>query len=80
MKVLFIGGTGIISTGVTQLAVERGIDLSLLNRGQSRKMIPSDVKVIKGDIRDRKSASKLLKMHDFDVVVNVCADARRGRH
>jgi nucleoside-diphosphate-sugar epimerase len=70
MKVLFIGGTGIISTGVTQLAVERGIDLSLLNRGQSRKMIPSDVKVIKGDIRDRKSASKLLKMHDFDVVVN----------
>jgi nucleoside-diphosphate-sugar epimerase len=70
MKVLFIGGTGTISTAVTQLAVERGIDLYLLNRGQSRKMIPSDVKVIKGDIRDRKSASKLLKLHDFDVVVN----------
>ncbi len=70
MKVLFIGGTGIISTAVTQLAVERGIDLYLLNRGQSKKLIPSDVKVIKGDIRDRISASKLLEMHDFDVVVN----------
>jgi nucleoside-diphosphate-sugar epimerase len=70
MKVLFIGGTGIISTAVTQLAVERGIDLSLLNRGQSKKIIPSDVKVIRGDIRDRKAASKLLKLHDFDVVVN----------
>lgn len=70
MKVLFIGGTGIISTAVTQLAAERGIDLYLLNRGQSRKMIPSDVKVIKGDIRDRISASKLLKLHNFDVVVN----------
>ncbi|MGB7582344.1 MAG: hypothetical protein WBL85_07870 [Sedimentisphaerales bacterium] len=46
MKVLFIGGTGIISTAVTQLAVERGIDLYLLNRGQSKKLIPSDVKVI----------------------------------
>jgi nucleoside-diphosphate-sugar epimerase len=70
MKVLFIGGTGIISTAVTQLAAEQGIDLSLLNRGQSRKMIPNDVKIIKGDIRDRISASKLLKIHDFDVVVN----------
>jgi len=70
MKVLFIGGTGIISTAVTQLAAERGIDLYLLNRGQSKKLVPSDVKVIKGDIRDRKSASELLKLHDFDVVVN----------
>jgi nucleoside-diphosphate-sugar epimerase len=70
MKVLFIGGTGIISTGVTQLAAERGIDLYLLNRGQSKKLVPNDVKVIKGDIRDRISASKLLKLHDFDVVVN----------
>jgi nucleoside-diphosphate-sugar epimerase len=70
MKVLFIGGTGVISTAVTQLAVERGIDLYLLNRGQSKKLIPSDVKVIKGDIRDRISASKLLKPHNFDVVVN----------
>ena len=70
MKVLFIGGTGIISTAVTQLAVDRGIDLYLLNRGQSKKLVPNDVKVIKGDIRDRKAASKLLKLHDFDVVVN----------
>jgi len=70
MKVLFIGGTGIISSGVTQLAVEKGIDLYLLNRGQSRKLVPTDVKVIKGDIRDRKTASQLLKPHTFDVVVN----------
>ena len=70
MKVLFIGGTGIISSAVSQMAVERGIDLYLLNRGQSKKLVPSDVKVIKGDIRDRKAASKLLKLHDFDVVVN----------
>ena len=35
MKVLFIGGTGIISSACSQLAVERGIELYLLNRGQS---------------------------------------------
>ena len=34
MKVLFIGGTGTISTACTALTAERGIELFLLNRGQ----------------------------------------------
>ncbi len=33
MKALFIGGTGNISTSVSRLCIERGIDLYLLNRG-----------------------------------------------
>jgi len=33
MDVLFIGGTGVISTACSTLAVERGIQLTLLNRG-----------------------------------------------
>lgn len=37
MKVLFIGGTGIISSACARLALERGIDLYLLNRGQSAR-------------------------------------------
>ena len=36
MKVLFIGGTGTISTTVSRLAVDQGIELFHLNRGQSR--------------------------------------------
>ena len=35
MKVLFIGGTGVISSACSELALARGIDLYLLNRGQS---------------------------------------------
>jgi len=35
LRVLFLGGTGIISSACSWLAVERGIDLFLLNRGQS---------------------------------------------
>jgi nucleoside-diphosphate-sugar epimerase len=70
MKILFIGGTGIISSAVSQMAVDRGIDLYLLNRGQSKEFVPSDAKVIRSDIRDRISSTKLLKLHDFDVVVN----------
>jgi len=39
MKVLFIGGTGNISTAVSKLAVSLGIDLYLLNRGKTRQII-----------------------------------------
>ena len=40
MKVLFIGGTGIISTASTRLAAERGIELTLLRRGQRTADFP----------------------------------------
>lgn len=66
MKVLFIGGTGIISSAVTQLAVEKGIDLYLFNRGQHSEFVPKDAKVIKGDVKDKSP----LKGKTFDVVVD----------
>ena len=50
MKVLFIGGTGIISSAVSRLAVESGIELYHFNRGQSHRKIEG-VKNITGDIR-----------------------------
>ncbi len=71
MKVLFIGGTGIISSACTNLAAERGLDLTLLNRGSTTaRPVPSGVKVLHGDIRDPASAFVALEGHRFDVVVN----------
>jgi len=70
MKVLFIGGTGIISSGVTQLAVERGIDLYLFNRGRHSKFVPKGAKVIKGDIKDKSALAEAMKGKQFDVVVD----------
>jgi len=35
MKVLFIGGTGTISYNCSKLAIEKGFEVSLLNRGKS---------------------------------------------
>ena len=70
MKVLFIGGTGIISSACTRLAVERGIDLYLLNRGQTSRPIPGSVHQLHGDIRDPASAAEALDDHTFDAVVN----------
>jgi nucleoside-diphosphate-sugar epimerase len=70
MKVLFIGGTGVISSACSQLAVERGIDLYLLNRGQSQRPAPQGAHVLHGDSHDRASATQVLKDQTFDAVVN----------
>jgi len=70
MKVLFIGGTGIISSACSQLALDRGIELHLLNRGQSVRPVPKGARVLRGDIRDPKSARKALGDLKFDAIVD----------
>lgn len=70
MKVLFIGGTGKISSACSALAVERGIDLYFLNRGQTDRPVPAGVKALTGDIRNPESARAALGDHTFDSVVN----------
>ena len=71
MKVLFIGGTGIISSACSELAVREGIDLCLLNRGQTiDRPAPIGATVLFGDIRDRASAEVALAGHTFDAVVD----------
>lgn len=70
MKVLFIGGTGVISEGVSKLLVEKDIDLYLYNRGNKPDLIPDCAKLIKGNIRDVKSSKEILSRYCFDIVVN----------
>jgi nucleoside-diphosphate-sugar epimerase len=68
MKVLFIGGSGNISSAVSKLAIEKGIDLYHLNRGNHTKM--QDVKTLICDINQVNEVTELLKNHIWDVVVN----------
>ena len=70
MKVLFVGGTGVISSACSQLALERGIDLYLLNRGRSTRSVPKGAEILKGDIRDEASVRQAIGDQVFDVVVD----------
>ena len=70
MKVLFIGGTGIISTAVTALAVQRGIDLTLLRRGRHDAPLPDGVRTITADASDETATAQALAGFDFDAVVD----------
>ena len=50
--------------------MERGLELFLLNRGQSSRPLPAGAHVLQGDIRDPASVSKVLGDLTFDAVVN----------
>ncbi len=69
MKILFIGGTGKISTAVSQLAVARGFELYLLNRGQQQKNPPGS-RNLTVDINQPKAVRAALRNLQFDAVVD----------
>jgi nucleoside-diphosphate-sugar epimerase len=72
VRVLFIGGTGVISAACAELAVARGLELHILHRGQSRKFaIPAGALPIPGDIRtDPDTVARRLRDETFDAVVD----------
>jgi nucleoside-diphosphate-sugar epimerase len=70
MKILFVGGSGNISTACSRLAAERGIELVHFNRGLRRVDLPPSVRTIHGDLHDRRAMAQALASEAFDVVVN----------
>jgi nucleoside-diphosphate-sugar epimerase len=70
MNVLFVGGTGIISSACARLALARGIDLTFLLRGKTgRHPIPQGTKVLAADVRDKEAVRGVLGDRRFDVAV-----------
>jgi nucleoside-diphosphate-sugar epimerase len=82
MKALFIGGTGNISSAISEQLLRQGCELWLLNRGNRKGAVPEGCHVLTGDIRDEAAVKKLISGHRFDVVADFIAyqpeDAERG--
>ncbi len=74
MKVLFLGGTGFISTAVSRLAIAKGCDLYLLNRGLRQAKVPG-AHSLSADIHKTDDVKKVLQDQKFDVVVDWIAYA-----
>ena len=70
MKVLMIGGTGIISTAVSDLLPAQGHELWLLNRGTRPGLVPAGVHCLQADIGDEAGVASLLDGYRFDSVVD----------
>jgi nucleoside-diphosphate-sugar epimerase len=70
MRILFIGGTGLISSACSDLALARGHSLTLLNRGKSSRPAPAGAELIHADIRDGASARAALAGGRWDAAVD----------
>jgi nucleoside-diphosphate-sugar epimerase len=70
-RVLFLGGTGTISAACSRRAVERGIDLTVANRGStSIRRLPSEARRLTADVDDAASLRGAVGDAEFDVVVD----------
>ncbi len=71
LKVLFIGGSGVISSACARQAVSDGIELYVLNRGQSTsRPLPDGVRELRADVRNPAAVRDAVEGLDFDSVVD----------
>ncbi|MCL2327846.1 MAG: NAD-dependent epimerase/dehydratase family protein [Bacteroidetes bacterium] len=65
-----IGGTGVLSTAITQEALKQGMEVYMINRGNRMNLIPQKVHLLKADVKDKAKVLSLLKNHFFDAVID----------
>jgi len=70
MKVLFIGGTGNISSACVELALLRAYQVSILTRGTRPATFSKPVTTILGDRNDAALLERVGKQGHYDVVAN----------
>ena len=58
MNVLIIGGTGVLSSAVTNEALRQGFKVTMINRGSRSNLIPDNVEFLKSDKNDLKKISE----------------------
>ena len=73
MKVLMIGGTGLISTAITRELLQRGDDVTLFNRGITAPGLFPEARWIAGDRKDyARFEAQISDVGPFDCVVDMC--------
>jgi nucleoside-diphosphate-sugar epimerase len=70
LRVLFLGGTGTISAACVRAAAAAGHEVTVINRGVSRRPIPNDVRKVIGDVRDTDLLQRVMRQGRFDVVAD----------
>jgi nucleoside-diphosphate-sugar epimerase len=72
MKVLMIGGTGLISTAITRVLQERGEEVVHYNRGQAASQLAQTPFTIHGDRRDFGAfEAQMAEAGSFDCVIDM---------
>ena len=70
MNILLFGGTGTLSTAVRKIALEEGHNITIFNRGSKNIEIPTEVRIVIGDFKNRESIKNSFSGSTFDVVID----------
>lgn len=71
MKILIIGGTGVISREVLRQLVEKKFHVTIVNRGRSLSSIPDEVEVLYQDRKEKAGFAELFTNRTFDTVIDM---------
>ena len=69
-SILYLGGTGTISAACVRHSVERGHDVTVVNRGRAQRELPDVVTKISADVRDPSALTAALEGREFDAVAD----------
>ena len=72
-RVLYIGGTGTISSASVRRSIALGHDVTVLNRGSARRPLPEGVREVTADVRDAGAVRAAIGDAEFDVVAEFLA-------
>ncbi|MDZ8172039.1 NAD-dependent epimerase/dehydratase family protein [Microbacterium xanthum] len=70
LRILFLGGSGVISTACVRAAVAVGHHVTVLNRGRRSRAVPDGVRELVADVRDGDAVRAALGRERFDVVAD----------
>lgn len=70
MKILLIGGTGVLSSAVTEEALKQGMAVTMINRGNRLDSIPDGVELIKADKADYNLIKEAICHTFFDAIID----------
>lgn len=70
MKILYLGGTGNISSACVRLSLEKGHEVYVLHRGSTAVVLPEGAHSLIADIEDEAAVAEVIRNHEFEVVAN----------
>ena len=78
MRLLIVGGTGVLSAAVVREALVKDMAVTVINRGNRKSLLPQEVELIQSDVRDSTYLRSVLEGRQFDAVVDfLCYDKKQ---
>jgi nucleoside-diphosphate-sugar epimerase len=70
MRVLFLGGAGMIGSAVAARAAAQGVEVTVVTRSEPARPLAAGVRALRADVRDTGALGAALGGQEFDAVVN----------